>query len=333
MTVLFAGTEPEAFNYKSGAVLFASTTPGREYDPDYSRGAIRVDTTLDSVGVDFPAQNEIWVQWRLRASSTVANASILRVQDSAGNNIAYVSSAGGPTYTLGYQTGASSGVSVAPATPSLGTAAGYFLTVHVKWLEVNKVFIEFFVDGVLISSATVTNAWIASKKPARVTFLTPGGGSSSSGYISEVIVTDTEDPRGWRVATLAPNSEGALGQWAGSYVDIDEIGVPDDNDFISSDTAGQVELFGLSNLSAPAQNMTPKAVFLASRARVGAGGPQNIKPGLRAGGSNFFQGPMPGLTPIFQNPLPAGWEVNPATSSPWTISDIQNLEAGFESVA
>lgn len=329
MTVLFAGTEPEAFSFTTN-VLWTTASSGANYDPDYSRGALSVARDTYAT-VEFASVGEVWVHARVRSSSGVGSSPVFIVRDSAGNPLVALQATGsaGGQYNSRYYTSATASTVILPLTP-FSPSLAYFLTLRVKWVAVNQLLVEFYFDGSAISSATVTSTWIASKKPARVDF---GGTTSSSSptYISEVVIAD-EDPRGWRVSTLVPNGNGALGEWAGSYVDVDEIGPPDDNDFISSDTAGQVELFAMSNLSAPAQNLTPVAVFVSSRARVGAGGPQNIKPGLRTGGANFYGANITGLSAGFSNTKPQGWQTNPNTSSPWSVADIQNLEVGFQSV-
>lgn len=326
MAVLFAGTEPEAF-LASGNVGWSTTAAA--FDADYSRGASVVDSATTATA-NVGSRNEVWAQARFRLTSASGTGSILVVRDSSGAPLAGVRGISG-TLVAFHSSSASARIDIAPTVVYV-TGTAYFVTLHVKWVAVNQLLVEFFFDGALISSATVTHAWIASKKPAQAEF-TGNAAASSPTNFSEAVVTDTEDPRGWRVSTLSPNGNGALGEWAGSYVDVDEIGLPDDNDFISSDTAGQIELFAMSNLSAPAQNMTPVAVALSTRARVGTGGPQNIQPGIRVGGANFFGGNLSGLTPVFGPAPVAVWDTNPATSGPWSVADIQNLETGYKSGA
>lgn len=325
MAVLFAGSEPEAF-YSTTGVGWSVASPGTNYDTDYVRGALSI--AVDGLAaVEFASTDEVWVQARVRTVSGSGTGTIFVIRDSAGSPLAALRATGSTAFNAVYYTAATVNTAILPSTPFAVTSV-HTLTLRAKWVAVNQMLVEFYLDGALVSSATVTNAWIASKKPARVEYT---GASVSASFISEAVITNGDDPRGWRVSTLVPNGNGASGEWAGSYVDVDEIGAPDDNDFISSDTAGQVELFAMSNLSAPAQNLTPVAVFVSNRARVGAGGPQNIKPGLRTGGANFYGSNLGGLSASFTNAKPQGWHNNPNTSSPWTVADIQNLEVGFQS--
>lgn len=325
MAVLFAGSELEAFSADS-VISFVTSGAGR-FDPDYSRGAISAPSGSSVFRAEVGARDELWISVRhFTANSFSSNSNVVAVLDSAGNVLFALRVLAGNVLAAAYYTASTTNTTISPSAAVLSSSP-YTLTFHVKMLAANQALVEFFLDGVPISSATVTSAWFSGKKPFSARFNTSGTVS----YFSEVIITDSEDPRGWRVATLAPNGSGSSDEWTGSYVDVDEIGVPDDLDFISSATAGQVELFSMSNLSAPAQNMTPVAVCQATRARVGAGGPQNIQPGIRTGGANFFGSSLTGLTPEFGATPSCVWGVNPATSNPWTIAEIQNLEAGYRS--
>ena len=328
MAVLFAGNEPEAFSPASASVLW-STTASSVWSADYSRGALGINGSGAMV-VELADQNEMWVQTRHLTGNSVGSDPVIQIRDSAGNPLFALKQ---PTSSGGigaaYYTSATASTVISPTAPFPGSTF-FDLCLHVKLVATNQALIECYVNGVLISSATITTTWLGTKKPATVRFSTSST-ITFTNFFSELIITDTENPIGWRVATLVPNGNGTTGDWAGSYVDIDEIGQPDDNDFISSDTASQVELFALSNLSIPAQNMAVKAVCLSARARVGAGGPQNIQPGVRTGGADYYGGSFPGLTGSFSNKMNI-WGVNPATSAIWSIADVQNLEAGFKSV-
>ncbi len=213
--------------------------------------------------------------------------------------------------------------------PSSGIV--YTVVLHFKLLGSNQALMELYEGGVLVDTVTVTTTWLGTKKIRKINFGSLSWSNNPLAQYTEVIVTDTESPLGWRLATLAPNGIGTTDQWAGSYVDVDEIGMPDDVDFISSDTADQVELFTMDNLSIPAQNMSVRGLVMSTRARVGTTGPQNIQPAVRSGGTTTFGSNISGLTGAFANKSYV-MDNNPITASAWTIADVQNLELGYKSI-
>ncbi len=329
MTLLFAGSEPEAFDFVDAGLTWA-TTSAASFDANYARGYMQI-RSAKALGIDLGAdQTEVWVGLYAFTGAAGNGTNNITLETAAGENLAAVTSPTSSTFASRYATSATAFTNISPTGPRTSTTK-YRLLLHYKKVATNQALIEFYQEDVLISSATITHAWQGTKLP-RWVFIGGGSGSSFPENISEVIITDSEDPRGWRVSTLAPNANGATNDWAGTYVDIDELGPPEDTDYISSDTAGQVELFGLSNLSVPAQNMGVRAVLLSARSRKGDTGPQNIQPLVRTGGVDYAGADLPGLTSAFLAKRTI-WDVNPATGIAWTVSEIQALEAGFKSLA
>nr|DAV12606.1 MAG TPA: hypothetical protein [Caudoviricetes sp.] len=348
MTVYFAGTEPDAFDLApiDGHVRTAANTSSvNAYDPEYSRCAIAgekrdvmVVATIKNWGDGIA---EGWVQSRLGFTNSgyliTAGYPVVEVRDKDDKilfDVLTKSSDGGFNSVLRYATSDTARVEVnpqAPIHPAPGSAAFRFNTLYFK-IAGTTLTLTWYLDGLPVSTVTVTVAYIGGKLAK--TFAWAGSGYDSSFYWfyhSEMLVA-SEDCRGWRVATLGPNSLGTKDEWIGNYADIDEVGAPDDNDVISTDTAAKVELFGLSNLSVSAQNMDVVAVALSVRARRGLTGPQNIKGVVRTNSTEVDTASnMGNVAPIFQPLTQAIWENNPVTGAPFTVSEVQNLELGVKS--
>lgn len=351
MTVYFAGGEPES--YDEGpleGVNVRTTAPNSSYnayDPDFSRCGVagfqrntRPGVKLKNVG---DGLTEGWGQSRLGFSS---NSSLISygwpvIEFADADDIVLfgiiTKATGGGTFpsAMRYSTGASTSVEVNPqGNLRAATDMFSFVTMYFK-LVAGVLDLAWYVNGIPIASVSgVSVPYLNGRKVKTVRW----GGTNYADNItytfwhSETLVTSV-DPRGWRVSTLAPNSLGNYDAWNGNYADIDEPGAVVDADYISSDTAAQVESFGLSNLSVLAQNMDVKAVALASRGRRGAAGPQNVQGMLRTNSADVYSANLAGVVPTFSNLSGLIWQVNPVTGNPWTIAEIQNLEAGFKSIA
>ena len=348
MTVYFAGTEPDAFDlapFDGHVRTSGNTTSVNAFDPEYSRCAIsgetRVHMAVATIKNWGDGISEGWVQSRLgftnNADLITPGYPLVEVRDKDNKilfDVITKSEYNGFNSVLRYSTSDTARVEVnpqAPIHPSPKNAAFRFNTLYFK-INGTTLTLTWYLDGLPVSTVTVTVAYMSGKLAK--TFAWAGSGYSNSLYWiyhSEMLVT-SEDCRGWRVATLGPNSLGTKDEWVGNYADIDEVGVPDDKDAISADTAAKVELFGLSNLSVSAQNMDVVAVALSARARRGLTGPQNIKGVIRTNSTEVDTASNLGnVAPTFQPLTQVIWENNPVTGAPFTVSEVQNLELGVKS--
>lgn len=349
MTVYFAGTEPDAFDLApidSHVRTAANTSAVNAYDPEYSRCAIAGEqrdimavATIKNWGDGIA---EGWVQSRLGFNNNgnliSAGYPVVEVRDKDNKilfDVLTKTTTGGFNAVLRYSTSDTVRVEVnpqAPIHPNPGAAAFRFNTLYFK-IAGTTLTLTWYLDGLPVSTVTVTVAYMSGKLAK--TFAWAGASNSDSSYWfyhSEMLVT-SGDCRGWRVATLGPNSLGTKDEWIGNYADIDEVGVYDDADYISTDTAARVELFGVSNLSVSAQNMDVVAVALSTRGRRGLTGPQNVKGVIRTNATEVeTAGNLGNVAPVFQPLTQAIWENNPVTGVPFTVSEVQNLELGYKSV-
>ena len=105
---------------------------------------------------------------------------------------------------------------------------------------------------------------------------------------------------------------------------------PVDGDYIQVNAADQVELLALENMSGSIESV--KGVMVCGRF-LGAGNPtpKQVKVGLRTNASNYWSDAKP-VELNMACGLQRFWGINPNTGVAWTVDDINNLEAGIQSI-
>lgn len=131
------------------------------------------------------------------------------------------------------------------------------------------------------------------------------------------------------VRALAPNGNGNYSQFTGSDGNsVDNYDLVNDatyTDYVESSTVGQKDSYQLENLS----GVNVHAVQSVVRGAQTSGGMAAVRPFVRVGSTDY-----PGATQYLgqQNISTNIYEVNPATSTPWTETDVNGTEVGIEVV-
>jgi hypothetical protein len=157
----------------------------------------------------------------------------------------------------------------------------------------------------------------------------PGGWSTTT-RVAEIKIT-TEDfmTLGLRVANLFPAAAGAVqNQDAGVVTDINEA-VNNRGTAITFDTVGDGASFTLNDLVGTTATSPVMGFRVVADVRRGATGPANVKLFVRIGGVNYYS-PSIAVGGIGYAAVAYQWDVNPATSAPWTGAEINALEIGAE---
>lgn len=166
--------------------------------------------------------------------------------------------------------------------------------------------------------------------------------SGNDDAVDDLVVMDTAGTRcndflgDVNVSAHVADAAGALAEWTPlastnvSQVD-DPLGAHHDADstYNSSATAGQRDLFGLSDL-APA-GAAVKAVVVQADLRKDDAGARSARTLVRTGGANFA-----GATEAVSNSYVGHrttYEANPDTGADWTVAEVNALEAGYELVS
>jgi hypothetical protein len=197
-------------------------------------------------------------------------------------------------------------------------------------VTLTDIYMNLYIDGVLTLSETTTNT-TANRTKADCLYLCWGGWFStwlSWSGISENIITDNEDTRGWRLATLQPSAAGPSTQWIGDWTSLQGF---EKTDYIEVAQTGLRESWELSNYFGPASPASIRGVFVNYNAwnYTEDAGPQAVQPFLRIGGVDY-DAPA---NPVIQEPRNylGEWTVNPATGLAWTTAAFNALIAGLRS--
>lgn len=326
--VLWAGTEPDAFD---GTTAVSTSTTN--YDANFSRAATSLGNasggTTVLCGIDLGGLSTAWFHYRMGADGLNVDYSyvLIEFRNSSAQGILRVIGSGSTNlYRLQYWSGSTwtqigSNFTLTPTnadTVDVGCHINGSTGRFECW--VNGAQVALLTGNTDFFSATISRVRLSSWS------------RFNAKYVSECIIADASTV-GMRLATLAFTATGAGNTWtSGTYTDIDESNV-NDSDLMSSNTASQVYTFTLGDLSATAQLLVPVAVIASARVRNSATGPQNFDLAVRTGATNYFGTPTyPTISTSFQNAFQYVWQQNPNTTADWTVSEINGLEAGGQSV-
>jgi len=176
--------------------------------------------------------------------------------------------------------------------------------------------IEFYVEGVLQSSATAANTG-GKGKPRHVVFANTalhGINQNRTWYYAHIAVLDGVSTIGRRFVRRSPNAVATFNQMTGS---IDALRDGNIATRVASSAAGQRISFSLTGPTGPATVSAIAGVHLKQIAQAGTGGPDATAGFLRIGGVNYDAGAVsvPSLAPM---PIYSSWAVNPIDATPWS---------------
>ena len=202
-----------------------------------------------------------------------------------------------------------------------GSSSYFGVSGQAQWVDVRvavgaDITVEFFVDGVLHSTATAANAG-GKGKPVQTVFANTGLHDSTGSriwYYAHIAILDGVPTIGRRFARRVPNTVATFNQMIGS---VDALKDDDLASRVASTAPGQRLSFSLTGPTGPAAVTAIAGVHLKQIAQAGSDGPQATAGFLRMGGVNHDAAPVsvPVLAPAV---VFSSWSVNPADGSPWT---------------
>jgi hypothetical protein len=322
----FGSTPVTNFNTLPGSVFGG-------FDPDYAQECIAIWYGQSSIEEPFriqhaaPASDTYWLHFRVLAGEGLTNSAadgvLLEWRDGSGNLIADIDMADG--FMIPRAIG---DTTVASATSFQWTQySTYFVDIEI--VVGANITINAWMNGVQVGTATAANTG-AKGKPVDTycRFDDCSGANPGSGtfcFFSEIIITDNENPIGWRVATMKPNAAGGNTGMAGNISDLLD---PMDGVGLSSANVGDRASWTLGAYPGPASPTSIRGVVTKTRTSPGSTGPQQIRHHLRISATDYDSAL---LTP---SPAAGGemvvWDSNPATTSAWATADLTGLEQGVE---
>jgi hypothetical protein len=144
-------------------------------------------------------------------------------------------------------------------------------------------------------------------------------------YYSEFIITDGEDTRGWRLATLEPNAVGGETGWIGDW---NELGDRNGSTASTSDVDAARVSSNLTPYGGGVGAAGIRAVIPTAIAQRGTTGVSQLTQFVRIGGTNYDGTPV-SLVAGERGNFREIYEVNPATGLAWSTGDLAALEIGL----
>jgi hypothetical protein len=337
------GTNPAAVGFDSAIVKsyfyvagFSTNPEGwRHYLTDQAYGgarrtAVRVDFLVNHGSTQFGHNAGTKPLVMIRDMANGRNLACVAQVNAAGND--------GGWFGLHYNSSSTPGTDtwvLVGAAQKLFTAVGYAPMEHTLTFNMANAggALTWHVNNALMASMTGDTLVTSSTDFDCVSFhqsTNLSGGWSSDTRVAEVKITsDDYGSYGLRVANLALTGAGdTANQDAGVYTDINEQ-VLNRATGMSFDTVGDGADFALADLTGATATSPVMGFRLSADVRVGASGPSQAKLYVRISGTNYYSSAIPVVGIGFVS-IAWQWDLNPATSAPWTGTEINALKVGIE---
>ena len=268
--------------------------------------------------------------------SSAGTSDMLRLYDSG---TIQVSLAFTSTGQLAVYRGGSGGTQLA------ATSAGFVVSNIWHYYEMKIVFsntgsYEVRVDGnatpTLSGSADTTNT--ANNFANQLGLFSSGGGGSSTFYDDIYLVNSAgalnNDFLGdTRIEGLVPTGAGGHTDWTPStgsnWQNVDEVPPNDNTDYNYTATVSNIDTYAMHDLTS--LSGTIRAILHTLRTRKDDAGTRKVAPVFRISGTDYV-GTDQVLSTSFQT-IQQLYELSPATSAAWTVSEVNALEAGVKLTA
>ena len=272
-----------------------------------------------SFAISFPEPTgDLWLGFRYRTPSGDAHvirnteAGLIEVFDAQSVRVAAIR----PLSTTNHYHAAADGDTLQQGTSSFMASSNAAVWVDIRIAVGAGITVDFYVDGVLHSSATAPNTG-GKGKPALVRFLNRGLHDSASirtWHYAHFALLDGVPTIGRRFVRRRPDAIGSFNQMQGS------VAALTDGDFgsrVASSAAGQRMSFSLTGPTGPAAVSAIAGLHIKQIAQGGTEGPDATAGFLRMGSVNHDAAAVsvPSLAP---GPVWSSWALNPGDGSPWS---------------
>jgi len=129
---------------------------------------------------------------------------------------------------------------------------------------------------------------------------------------------------------LMPDGNGYYNGWTGSYTDVDDYPHDSDTTYINASSNNVYASFSIQNMT-QATDISSIRVYTVLRETQAPEDDIVVSTLLRIGGVDYLDGL--GYTSVTYSDLYTEYSTNPATSNPWSWTDINDLEAGLKIVS
>lgn len=323
MTVLFCGGELEDFTRSGGTPV--PTSSASYIRSGYSRMAINITGNSDYIAASFPRQTTVGATTRyFRGGVWTSTGRMLGFTAGGAANVrlAIVGTAStGYVRLVKYDGVTETVLATSTVSPPYNTLArvdlyveGYGANARVRVYFDNVVFIDYTGDITIAGCTGYDGLWLANPSPL-----------VNCAY-SEVIVADEPTTR-MSLVTLAPSGAGDANTMdGGNYGSIDEYPC-DYSDVVWSGTADQRILVAANDL--PAGTFTVRGLKLNAISAKGTAGPGSLALGLKSATTESFD--LEQSLSVNYSTVSKFWSLNPVTSAPFTLAEVNAIQLGIKS--
>lgn len=250
------------------------------------------------------------------------NHDMLQIMDASNNMLAAIRTDSGQLY--GRYWNGSAYVNMTPtATEPNGTAQQ--MVMRCKKGAAGTGFIEFYIDGVLLSTTgAITLTSFGDISHFRLFY----SGDRQRNFW-EVICVEAVTPTFWSLKTIVPTTNGDYVDGTGTLADINEA-------HMDLGTAILLEAGDVRSWKSPDRGLDRRvqSIYLVARIARSSTGPTKVKPFLIVPGDpTLYYGTTFDLT-LSADSYKYSWELNPSTSLAWTVAEANDpdLQFGWEPV-
>jgi len=308
-------------------------TTADRFDADYVSSAIRTYYLAGGsypIGISHPydvsADAETWIHMDmyLPVTNTISADGTWLRGISHENNLAFYCSVTNGAFTPRVYTAAG----------TFTDGASFFLPVGLNTIDFHysddgtTALFEVYSNSALIGSASMASTSVGNRGGVQRLQLDNNDlvGAHADGFISQIIWAN-ESTVGLKMQEIAPN---AVGNYSTLSATITEVADDDGTTGWASATATDKQSYTILGYTAPVGRQV-HSVVPGFKMRVGATGPQNIRPFLRISAVDY-NGPadIGPFGPTKNGFVGHAWTLNPATGLAWTPAEVAAIEAGFE---
>lgn len=270
------------------------------------------------------AQTSFWFHARINTNDTNTGDGSSRIR--------FVDTASGDSqieFTRGDNVGTwrvrrrDSGGSLTNVGPSLSISQGVWLNLDIEYVvHASTGSIKIYLDEVLAASYTGDTSIDAGSWDD---IIFESAIFDNMNY-AEIIISTTST-LGMRLAALHPDGNGNHTDWSGSYTDVDEVDY-NAGDFASTNAANQSTTYTMS--ATPTEVDDKNIVFVRATGSIFSDTTYDVEPLMRIGTTTYAGSTVSLASGV--NYVKTDYTISPASSAPFTVSELDGLEVGFKSV-
>jgi hypothetical protein len=320
MTILAALTSPSDVIHGSRFFGLAANTTAAQIAP-YAKEGFDVQE-LSPARTDFTASSSLWISFYFYSPLT-SWASCVPIHFRLGTDRVFGMQYNGAE-TLVFQRVDSSNVLTTVATITTAQARRIRIDIEINMAASGGAY-RIYEDLTLVGEFTGDTRARSTLLTQMDNILWSAEDSVATRFTISGCFISTTDTRDMTFEQLAVTGAGANTDWSGAFSDLDELGIPDDSDFISADTINDISTYTLENHNAAfASGFAVEALVVNARAR----GSNFLRPVARSGTVN---GEATGTQlDKTHKPVRGVFHNDPNTGVAWTHTGINGAEIGVK---